>query len=59
MFQLVSLMISSGEFHVMLTSVTNSALGYKWFSLLLYITVLYNINDIGVFKLCLFALYWL
>ena len=49
MFQLVSLIISSGEFHVMLTSVTNSALGYKWFSLLLYITVLYNINDIGVF----------
>ena len=49
MFQLVNLILSSGEFHMMLTSVTNSALSYKWFSLLLYITVLYNINDVGVF----------
>ena len=59
MFQLVSLMVSSGDFYVVLTSVTNYALGYKLFLLLLYITVLYNISGMRIFKLCLFALYWL
>ena len=50
MFQLVNLIFSSRECGVKLASVIKVALGSLWFSLLLYITVLYNINNnVGVF----------
>ena len=47
MSQLVNLIFSSRESVVKFASVINVALGFSWFSLLLYsITVFYNINHV-------------
>ena len=45
MFQLVNLIFSSRESTVEFASAIFVALGSSWFSLLLYITVLYDINN--------------
>ena len=45
MFQLVNLIFSSRESVVKFASVIKVALSSLWFLLLLYITVLYNINN--------------
>ena len=47
MFQLVSLMLSSGDFVVVVTSVIMGALGYKWVLLMHNVTVMYNIYLLG------------
>ena len=47
MFQLVSLMLSSGDFVVVVTSVIMGALGYKWVLVMYSVTVLYDINLLG------------
>ena len=55
MFQLVNLIFSSRECGVKFASVINVALGFLWFSLLLYnITVLYNINHVVSFLSCIY-----
>ena len=47
MFQLVNLIFSSRECGVKLASVLNVALGFLWFSMLLYsITIFYSINGV-------------
>ena len=53
MFQLVNLIFSSRESVVKFASVIVVALGFSWFSLLLYsITVIYNINFALSFLSC-------